>query len=127
MGRSLLQRDSELAAFGRHLHEVRAGSGRVAVVEGPAGVGKSSLLRAVARAADESGMRVLRAWASPLEQQAGWGIARQLFAPVAGAAGDPEWDGARRRRRETGADASSTPIRSHRPRPETRCTRRRTA
>ena len=28
-------------------------------------------------------MRVLRAWASPLEQQAGWGIARQLFAPVA--------------------------------------------
>ncbi|MGZ4313286.1 MAG: helix-turn-helix transcriptional regulator [Solirubrobacteraceae bacterium] len=92
MGRGLLQRDSELAAFGRHLHEVRAGSGRVAVVEGPPGVGKSSLLRAVARAADESGMRVLRAWASPLEQQAGWGIARQLFAPVAGAAGGAEWD-----------------------------------
>ena len=65
----------------------RAGSGRVAVVEGPPGVGKSSLPRAVARAASESGMRVLRAWAGPLEQQAGWGIARQLFGRGAAGAG----------------------------------------
>lgn len=34
-------------------------------------------------------MRVLRAWAAPLEQQSGWGVVRQLFVPVAGGA---EWE-----------------------------------
>ena len=34
-------------------------------------------------------MRVLRAWGGPLEQDAGWDIARQLFGPVLGGA---EWD-----------------------------------
>lgn len=92
MGLGLLQRDSELAALERLLHEVRAGAGRLAVVEGPPGVGKSSLLRATAGAAEESGMQVLRAWAGPLEQKAGWGIARQLFAPLVGT-GAPDDDG----------------------------------
>ena len=66
-----------------------AGSGCLAVVEGPAGIGKSSLLAASGRAAEASGMRVLRAWGGPLEQDAGWDIARQLFGPVLGGA---EWD-----------------------------------
>ncbi|MEV6842000.1 AAA family ATPase [Actinoplanes sp. NPDC051411] len=79
MPRVLLQRDAEMAALGRHLREVRQGAGRVMVVCGPAGIGKSSLLAA---AADASGLRVLRASGSPLEQDAGWGIARQLFAPL---------------------------------------------
>ena len=34
-------------------------------------------------------MRVLRAWGGPLQQDAGWDIARQLFGPVLGGA---EWD-----------------------------------
>lgn len=89
MRRGLLQRDRELAAIERQLSEVCDGTGRVCVVEGPAGIGKSSLLRAAAHAAEASGLRVLRAAASPLEQQAGWGIARQLFAPIADG---PEWD-----------------------------------
>lgn len=79
----LLQRGAELAALERHLQRARAGDGRVCVVDGPAGVGKSSLLRAAARTADGSGFGVLRAWAGPLEQQAGWGVVRQLFGPVA--------------------------------------------
>ncbi|SHN42206.1 AAA ATPase domain-containing protein [Cryptosporangium aurantiacum] len=58
------------------------------VVEGQAGIGKSSLLAAVAGAAGESGVRTLRAWGGPLEHDAGWGIARQLFAPVRDG---PEW------------------------------------
>jgi DNA-binding NarL/FixJ family response regulator len=75
----LLDRDSDLAAIGRQLAEVRAGSGRVTVVEGPAGIGKSSLLAAVARFAEADGMTVLRARGGPLEQDAAWGVARQLF------------------------------------------------
>lgn len=75
----LLDRDSDLAAIGRQLAAVRAGSGRVTVVEGPAGIGKSSLLAAVARFAEADGMTVLRARGGPLEQDAAWGVARQLF------------------------------------------------
>ena len=85
---AMLQRDAELAALDRRLARLRAGAGEVIVVEGPAGIGKSSLLAAVARGAAARGVRVLRAWGSPLERDAGWGIARQLFAPLRGG---PEW------------------------------------
>jgi DNA-binding CsgD family transcriptional regulator len=88
MAGALLQRDAELATLARQLAPVRAGAGRVIIVEGPSGIGKSSLLAAAARAADASGIRILRAWGGPLEQDAGWGIARQLFA---GVRGGPEW------------------------------------
>ena len=83
MRSGLLQRDTELATLERHLRLMHGASGRVSVVDGPAGVGKSSLLRAAAHTAEDSGFRVLRAWAGPLEQQAGWGVVRQLFGPVA--------------------------------------------
>ena len=89
MPRVLLQRDAEMAALDSQLGDVRAGAGRLILVEGPAGIGKSSLIAAAARAADAAGMRVLRAWGGPLEHDAGWGIARQLFAPLRGGA---EWE-----------------------------------
>jgi DNA-binding CsgD family transcriptional regulator len=73
----LLDRDVELAELGRRLARARAGSGRVIVVEGPPGIGKSALLSAAARV---SGNVVLRARCHPLEQDAAWGVARQLFA-----------------------------------------------
>ncbi len=84
----LVQRDSELAALDRRLARVRGGEGLVVVVEGPAGIGKSCLLRATAQRAAGSGVRVLGAVGGPLEQEAGWGIVRQLFASVRNA---PEW------------------------------------
>ncbi|MFI5891053.1 ATP-binding protein [Actinoplanes sp. NPDC051513] len=90
MPRVLLQRDAEMAALDSRLGSVRAGTGRLILVEGPAGIGKSSLLAAAAQAAAAAGVRVLRAWGGPLEHDAGWGIARQLFAPLRGSA---EWDG----------------------------------
>ena len=67
----LLQRDTELAALGRQLIDVRAGTGRVIIVDGPAGIGKSSLLAATAATARASGMRTLRAAGNPLESDAG--------------------------------------------------------
>jgi DNA-binding NarL/FixJ family response regulator len=77
----LLDRDAELAELGERLARVRGGAGRVIVVEGPAGIGKSALLAACAR---DEGTIVLRARCSPLEQQAAWGTARQLFEPLRG-------------------------------------------
>ena len=81
---ALLERDAELGELARRLASVRAGAGRVIVVEGPAGIGKSTLL-----AAAVEGAPVLRARCSPLEQHAAWGLARQLFEPLRGSAG---WD-----------------------------------
>ena len=78
----LLDRDAELSALAGQLERVQAGSGRVMLVEGPAGIGKSSLLAAAMRAAGARGATVLRARAGPLEQDAAWGVARQLFAPL---------------------------------------------
>ena len=83
-----MQRSFELAALERQLQQVCAGAGRVIVVHGPAGVGKSSLVRAVAQSASGTGVRVLSAWAGPLEREAGWGVVRQLFGPIAAG---PEW------------------------------------
>jgi DNA-binding CsgD family transcriptional regulator len=84
----LLDRDAELEALERQLRDVRAGAGRVVVVEGPAGIGKSSLLRAAARTGEAHGIAVLRARGDPLGQDAVWGIARQLFEPLRSR---PDW------------------------------------
>ncbi|BCJ39866.1 hypothetical protein GCM10010168_27260 [Actinoplanes ianthinogenes] len=89
MPRVLLQRDAELAMLDHRVAQVRSGTGAVIVVEGPAGIGKSSLLAAAGYGAAAAGLRVLSAWGGPLERDAGWGIARQLFAPVRQS---PEWD-----------------------------------
>src|SRR5258705_270665 len=67
-----------------------AGSGRVIVVAGPAGIGKSTLLAAAGATARTDGAVVLRARCSPLEQHAAWGMARQLFDPLRAR---PDWDG----------------------------------
>jgi DNA-binding CsgD family transcriptional regulator len=85
---ALLDRDRELTELGRRLAEARAGRGRVIVVEGPAGIGKSTLLAATGRMARMDGATVLSARCSPLEQHAAWGMARQLFEPLRRR---PEW------------------------------------
>ena len=84
----LLDRDAELDALERQMRAIGAGAGRVVVLEGPAGIGKSSLLRAAARAAEARGMAAVRARGGPLEQDAVWGIARQLFEPLRSR---PDW------------------------------------
>jgi len=78
----LLDREAELRALTWQVAAVRASAGRVIVVDGPAGIGKSSVLSAAARAAAADGVTVLRARGGPLERDAAWGVARQLFEPL---------------------------------------------
>jgi DNA-binding CsgD family transcriptional regulator len=85
----LLEREAELAALEAVLGAAQAGDGRLVVVEGSAGIGKTRLLaetRALAVAAE---FEVLTARGGELEGQFAFGIVRQLFeAALAGA--DPE-------------------------------------
>ncbi|WP_320670915.1 AAA family ATPase [Patulibacter defluvii] len=74
----ILERDAELRAIAARLDRACAGDGSLTVVEGPAGIGKTTLLRAAADLAAERGMRVLRARGGILEQELEYGVVRQL-------------------------------------------------
>ena len=52
------------------------------LVEGPAGIGKTSLLRAAGDMATQAGFTELRARASELEHDFAYGCVRQLFEPI---------------------------------------------
>jgi hypothetical protein len=86
----LLERSGELARIESALTEARSGSGTFVVIEGPAGIGKTSLLAATRAAALENGMRVLRARATELEREFAFGVVRQLFEPALVDASDAE-------------------------------------
>ena len=75
----------------RLLADARAGSGGGLVFEGPAGIGKSSLL-AAAQAAAGADLRVLSARGGELERELPFGVVRQLLEPIVAAAGDDERD-----------------------------------
>ena len=77
----LLERDREVESLRSALADTVSGGGRLALVEGPAGIGKSRLLAELRRAAQEDDMRVLTARGSELEREFPFGVVRQLFEP----------------------------------------------
>ena len=77
----LVERELELETVERLLAGAGAGSGGAVVVEGPVGIGKSSLLAATRTAASPE-LRVLSARGGDLERELPFGIARQLLEPV---------------------------------------------
>ncbi|MEU9118787.1 AAA family ATPase [Streptomyces sp. NPDC048506] len=89
----LVGRDAELASLEAVAGRVLTGGRpRVVQIEGPAGIGKSALLSAWRRRDDR--FRVLRARCHPLERESAFAVARQLFQPVVGAAGEGAGAGA---------------------------------
>src|SRR4051812_25856890 len=85
----LLERGRELAAINRLCRASRDGAGEALLLEGPAGIGKSSLLAAARTEGEAAGLRVLTARASELESGFGFGVVRQLFEPVLAGGGPP--------------------------------------
>src|SRR5215204_6802554 len=77
----LLDRSKDLARIESALAEARSGRGRLVVVEGPAGIGKTALLAAARTAAADRGMHVLRSRGTELERDFAFGVVRQLFEP----------------------------------------------
>jgi DNA-binding CsgD family transcriptional regulator len=85
--RGLLERDDELERLLRAVAGAARGDGVLAVVEGEAGIGKTSLLDAVCAEARERGFLVLLARGGELERDFGFGLVRQLFEAVLAAEG----------------------------------------
>jgi DNA-binding CsgD family transcriptional regulator len=79
---ALVERDQELAALERLLADARSGNGSALLVEGSAGIGKTSLLAAARRRASESEMRVLHGRGTELEREYPLGVARQCLEPA---------------------------------------------
>ncbi|MFD8497082.1 ATP-binding protein [Amycolatopsis sp. NPDC059657] len=75
----MLEREAELAELSALAERARYGRGAVAVVEGPPGIGRTTVLDHLAQT---PGMRVLRAQGSLPEREFGLGLVRQLLEPV---------------------------------------------
>ncbi len=99
----LVERELELDTVERLLAGTRAGLGGAVVFEGPAGIGKSSLLAAARTAAAD--LRVLSARGGELERELPFGIVRQLLEPVVVAC-----DAGERGALLAGAAALATPV-----------------
>jgi DNA-binding CsgD family transcriptional regulator len=86
----LLERERELTGLMDAVTAAQRGRGRIVLVEAPAGLGKTSLLKAGAQAAGATGFTCLRARASELERDFAYGCVRQLLEPAVAKAVDPE-------------------------------------
>jgi DNA-binding CsgD family transcriptional regulator len=79
---SLLEREAELGEVAQAVAAAGMGTGRLLVIEGPAGIGKTRLLAATRQLAEQAGMEVLRARGGELEREFSYGMVRQLFEPI---------------------------------------------
>jgi DNA-binding CsgD family transcriptional regulator len=77
----LFERDLTIARMADAIAAGGEGTGRLLIVEGDPGVGKSSVLAHAATEAAQRGARVLTARGGVFEQAAGFGVAQQLFEP----------------------------------------------
>ncbi|MEA2423370.1 MAG: hypothetical protein QOF55_2469, partial [Thermoleophilaceae bacterium] len=102
-GPRIVERDNEVGLLDMLLGDAVAGEGRVALIEGPAGIGKTRLLAETRVQAGARGMTALSARGSELEREFPFGVARQLFE---GAIVDP----ARRDRLFSGAAAPARAV-----------------
>ena len=66
---ALFERGGDLAVLGGLLADARAGEGRLAVIEGPAGIGKTRLLAELRALAEDRGHVVLSGAAAEFERE----------------------------------------------------------
>ena len=74
-----LERERELGVIVEHLDRACDGDGSLVVVEGPAGIGKTTLLQSAMEQGRRRGMNVMDARGGVLELELEYGVARQLI------------------------------------------------
>src|SRR5260370_38245626 len=72
----LLERDRELGQIRRHLQRALDSQGSVLIIEGPAGIGKTTMLTSARDAAKGEGFRVLRPRGAQLAREYRFGVVR---------------------------------------------------
>ena len=77
----LVERATELHQVMTLLEGAREGAGGLLVLEGAAGIGKTTILREAAAIADQEGIAVARATGHPIEATLSFGLVRQLLEP----------------------------------------------
>src|SRR5262245_53166838 len=78
----LLEREDSLAELDALACDAVRVAGRILLIEGVAGVGKTRLLHEARGIAGDRGVSVLTARAGELERDFGFGVVRQLLEPV---------------------------------------------
>jgi predicted ATPase len=91
---ALIERDADLGVLSAAIARAQDGDGALVVIEGPPGIGKSSLLRAARAEAGVRGVRWLYARGGELERDFPYGVARQLLERPARAGGERLLSGA---------------------------------
>lgn len=86
----LLERELETAHLQRAMDHSWHGVGRLVMIEGSAGIGKTSLVGTARELARAGGMNVRAARGAELEQSFAFGVVRQLFEPLLAAANDAQ-------------------------------------
>ncbi len=76
---ALFERDHESALLDQSVRRALEGDAVLVLLEGPAGIGKSSLLAEAREKADSAGFQVLAARGSEVERELPYGVVRQLF------------------------------------------------
>ncbi|MGE3138230.1 MAG: AAA family ATPase [Thermoleophilia bacterium] len=99
----LVERETELGLLDGLAAGAAAGRPGIAVVEGPAGIGKSRLIAELRACARGHGLRELTARGGELEREFPFGVVRQLLEPALAPAGARE-------RLLTGAAAAARPV-----------------
>lgn len=84
----LLERASEQELLSRELVRLSSGLPSLVTIEGRPGEGQNALLRWSAQRADELGLRVLYAQATPAERELRYGAVLQLLNPLSGLLGE---------------------------------------
>ena len=102
---ALLEREDEISQLRRAVGDSWDGVGRLVLIEGPAGIGKTSLVAAAREMSAEVGMNVRAARGAELEQSFAFGVVRQLFDSLLAGTGD-----AQRGRWLTGAAELAAPL-----------------
>jgi predicted ATPase len=85
----VLERESELATVSELISAVAAG-GRLLAIEGPPGIGKTTLIAETKTLGQEAGLLVLGARGSELERSFSYGVVRQLFESLLSSLGEEE-------------------------------------